>query len=42
MLAFDDKKLVLPGGFTQLCYGLFCEMVQIETSDDGPKLSRVV
>jgi len=38
MLAFDDEKLVLPGGFLQLCYRLVRELVQVETSDDGSKL----
>jgi len=42
MLAFDDEKLVLPGGFLQLCYCLVRELVQVETSDDGSKLRGIM
>jgi len=42
MLAFDDEKLVLPGGFLQLCYRLVRELVQVETSDDGSKLRGIM
>lgn len=38
MLAFDDEKLVFPGGFLQLCHSLVRELVQVETSDDGSEL----
>jgi hypothetical protein len=42
MLAFDDEKFVLPGGFAQLCHCFVRKLVQIKTSNDGSKLSGMM